>query len=119
MAAHGFFHHQAFLHARVPRTRCPEHGVHLVAVAWARPESGFTLLFEALPIEFATAMPVARVAAVTREHDTRSWRVLEHHVATASDEPGLAGGVGGRLRLRFWCGRGRRSTHTGGGSSST
>jgi transposase len=66
-----FFQHQEYLHARVPRTRCPEHGVHLMAVAWARPESGFTLLFEALLIEFATAIPVARVAAVTREHDTR------------------------------------------------
>ena len=29
-----------------------------MAVAWARPESGFTLPFEALLIEFATAMPV-------------------------------------------------------------
>src|SRR5665811_2218717 len=70
-----FFQYKAFLHARVPRTRCPEHGVHLVEVVWARPESGFTLLFEALLIEFATAMPVARVAAMTREHDTRIWRV--------------------------------------------
>ena len=35
------------------------------------------MLFEALLIEFATAMPVARVAAMTREHDTRIWRVLE------------------------------------------
>src|SRR5664280_2598035 len=76
-----FFQYKAFLHARVPRTRCAEHGVHLVEVAWARPESGFTLLFEALLIEFATAMPVARVAAMTREHDTRIWRVLEYHVA--------------------------------------
>src|SRR5664279_2445380 len=37
-----FFQHKVYLHARVPRTRCPEHGVHLVGVAWARPESGFT-----------------------------------------------------------------------------
>ncbi len=34
-----------------------EHGVHLVAVPWARPGSGFTLLFEALLITFAAAMP--------------------------------------------------------------
>src|SRR5664279_1316743 len=90
MAAHGFFQHQAFLHARVPRTRCPEHGVHLVAVAWARPESGFTLLFEALLIEFATAMPVARVAAMAREHDTRIWRVLEYHVAVQREKLSFA-----------------------------
>jgi transposase len=53
-----------------------------VSVSWARPESGFTLLFEALLITFATAMPVAKVAEMTRVHDTRIWRVIEHHVDT-------------------------------------
>jgi transposase len=77
-----FFQHKAYLHARVPRVRCAEHGVHQVGVSWARPESGFTLLFEALLITFATAMPVAKVAQMTREHDTRVWRVIEHHVDT-------------------------------------
>jgi transposase len=66
-----FFQHKAYLHARVPRVRCAEHGVHRVGVSWARLESGFTLLFEALLITFATAMPVAKVAEMTREHDTR------------------------------------------------
>lgn len=77
-----FFQHKAFLHARVPRVRCVEHGVRQVALSWARPESGFTLLFEALLICYAAAMPVARLAAMVREHDTRIWRVLEHHVDT-------------------------------------
>ncbi len=40
-----FFQHRALLHARLPRVRCPEHGVRLVSVPWARPGSGFTLLF--------------------------------------------------------------------------
>jgi transposase len=48
-----FFQHKAFLHARVPRVRCPEHGVRLVALPWARPGSGFTMLFEALVLTFA------------------------------------------------------------------
>lgn len=74
-----FFGHKAFLHASVPRVRCPQHGVRLVALPWARPGSGFTLLFEALLITFAAAMPVARVAAMVREHDTRIWRVLAAH----------------------------------------
>ncbi|MGI8305801.1 ISL3 family transposase [Saccharopolyspora hattusasensis] len=78
-----FFQHKAFLHARVPRVRCTEHGVRLVAVPWARPGSGFTMLFEALVLTFAKAMPVARVAASVRGHDTRVWRVVEHHVRTA------------------------------------
>jgi transposase len=78
-----FFQHKVFLHARAPRVRCPEHGVRQVSVPWARPGSGFTLLFEALALTFAVAMPVAKVAAMTREHDTRIWRVLEHHVGAA------------------------------------
>jgi transposase len=43
-----FFQHEAFLHARVARIDCRKCGVRLVNVPWARPGSGFTLLFEAL-----------------------------------------------------------------------
>lgn len=78
-----FFQHQAYLHARVPRVRCGEHGVRLVAVPWARPGSGFTMLFEALVLTFARAMPMRKVAASVREHDTLVWRVVEHHVGVA------------------------------------
>jgi transposase len=56
--------------------------VRQVSVSWARPGSGFTLLFEALLITFASAMPVAKVAAFTGEHDTRIWRVLDHYIET-------------------------------------
>ena len=78
-----FFEHQAFLHARVPRVRCAEHGVHLVNVPWARPGSGFTLLFEVAMLTYAKQMPIAPLAKMAREHDTRIWRVIEHHVNTA------------------------------------
>lgn len=78
-----FFEHQAFLSAKVPRVRCTEHGVHLVKVGWARPGSGFTMLFEVALLTYAKQMPVAPLAAMARVHDTRVWRVLEHHVATA------------------------------------
>jgi transposase len=81
-----FFQHKAFLHARLPRVVCPEHGVRQVSVPWARPGSGFTLLFEALVLSFAAAMPMAKVAAMTREHDTRIWRVVEHHVLATRDQ---------------------------------
>lgn len=78
-----FFEHQAFLTARVPRVDCPEHGVHLVVVPWARPGSGFTLLMEVAMLTFAKQMPIAPLAAMAREHDTRVWRVVEHHVGAA------------------------------------
>lgn len=78
-----FFQHRAYLHAMTPRVRCPEHGVHLVGVGWARPGSGFTLLMEAAMLTLARHMAVAPLAAMANEHDTRVWRVLEHHVAAA------------------------------------
>ena len=78
-----FFQHQAFLTARVPRVRCPEHGVHLVKVAWARPGSGFTLLFEALTMALCQQMPIRAVAGLVGEHDTRVWRIVHHYVDEA------------------------------------
>jgi transposase len=48
-------------------------------------------LFEALVLSFAAAMPMAKVAAMTREHDTRIWRVVEHHVRTARDQLDCSG----------------------------
>lgn len=79
----GFFQHEAYLVARVPRVRCPEHGVRQVAVPWARPGSGFTLLFEALVMALVSEMPVAAVGELISEHDTRIWRVVHHYVNRA------------------------------------
>lgn len=78
-----FFQHAAYLHARVPRVECAECGVKKISVAWARPDSGFTLLFEALLMQLMQEMPVRAVAHLVTEHDTRLWRVLHHYVATA------------------------------------
>jgi transposase len=78
-----FFQHQAFLHARTPRITCPDCGVKQIAVPWARPGSGFTLLFEALAMTLMTAMPVAAAARIIGEHDTKLWRVLHHWVEAA------------------------------------
>jgi transposase len=78
-----FFQHQAFLHARTPRITCPDCGVKQINVPWARPGSGFTLLFEALAMTLMTAMPVAAAARLIQEHDTRMWRVLHYWVEEA------------------------------------
>lgn len=78
-----FFQYEAYLHAPVPRVECPEHGVKQVRVPWARPGSGFTLLFEALVMALVREMPVAAVGRIVGEHDTRLWRVLHHYVDEA------------------------------------
>src|SRR5262249_35250405 len=78
-----FFQHQAFLHARVARIDCSDCGVRLVNVPWARPGSGFTLLFEAFVMTLVKDMPVAAVARLVGEHDTRLWRLIQHCVEAA------------------------------------
>jgi transposase len=86
-----FFQYEAHLHARVPRVKCPEHGVKLVEAPWARPGSGFTLLFEALVLAMVRQMPVNAVARLVGEHDTRIWRVVHHYVDQARTEADFSG----------------------------
>lgn len=81
-----FFQYEAYLHARVPRVDCRKCGVKLVRVPWARPGSGFTLLFEAIVMALAREMPVRAMSKILREHDTRLWRVLNHYVEEARRE---------------------------------
>jgi len=78
-----FFQHQAYLNARVPRVRCEKCGVKKIAAPWARPDSGFTLLFEAMVMTMVSAMPVKAVARIVGEHDTKLWRVVHHYVDEA------------------------------------
>ncbi len=86
-----FFQHQAYLHARVPRVRCETCGVKQVGVPWARPDSGFTLLFEAMVMTMVKAMPVKAAARMVGEHDTRLWRIIHHYVEEARANADVAG----------------------------
>lgn len=81
-----FWQYETYLVAKVPRVRCDECGVHLADVPWARPGSGFTLLFEALVLVLSSEMPVSKCAEMIGEHDTRLWRVIHHYVGKAHQE---------------------------------
>jgi len=70
----------------VPRVNCRKCGVKLVKVPWARPGSGFTLLFEALVMVLAREIPVKVMSKILQEHDTRLWRILNHYVEEVRDE---------------------------------
>lgn len=75
-----FFQHHCYLHARVPRTQCPEHGVKRVKVPWARSGSDFTLLFEQAAMTLVKEMPVLAVSRYLDITDKRLWRVVHHYV---------------------------------------
>jgi transposase len=80
-----FFQYEAYLHARVPRVKCSNKdcGVKLIQVPWARANSGFTLLFEALAMTLARDLPVNVMARLLTVTDKRLWRVLDAYVTMA------------------------------------
>lgn len=85
-----FFQHACFVSARVPRTDCPEHGVLRITVPWARPDSGFTLLFEQAALLLMREMPVAAAARIIGVTDKRLWRVLQFYIGKALDRLDLS-----------------------------
>ena len=78
-----FFQYKTYIHADLPRVKCGEHGVKTISVPWAREGSGFTLLFEGWVVELAKHLPVATIADMVNEHDTRLWRFIKHYVDEA------------------------------------
>ena len=81
-----FFQHHCYLTARVPRIKCPEHGIRRVDVPWAREGSKFTLLFEQVVMSLAREMPINAVARHVEVTDNRLWRIVRHYVATALEK---------------------------------
>ena len=78
-----FFQYKTYIHANLPRVKCDEHGVKTISVPWAREGSGFTLLFEGWVVELAKHLPVATIANMVDEHDTRLWRFIKYYVDEA------------------------------------
>ncbi len=64
---------KTLLVADVPRVECAKHGVINVSVPWAEPGSGFTILFEALVIDW---LQVASISAVA-ERIKLSWNAVD------------------------------------------
>ena len=65
--------YKTILVADVPRVKCEDHGVVTVSVPWAEPGSGFTLLFEALVIDWlkeASTLAVSRLMQL-------SWNAID------------------------------------------
>lgn len=87
-----FFEHKCYLHCRVPRIRMSDGKVRMVEVPWARPGSGFTLLFEAYTMKLIESeMPVSSVAKQTKVTAPRIWRVFHHWVSKARARIDLSG----------------------------
>lgn len=73
--------HFTWLHARVPRVYCLEHGVRRVAVPWALPESRFTVAFETHAIDALLEADVSGAARLLRISWDEAWHLMERAVA--------------------------------------
>jgi len=81
-----FFQFKTYIHFRTPRIDCGKDGVRTIDVPWAKPGSGFTLLFEAMILQLAKVMPASQVALLVGEHDTRIWRIVQRYVQAAIEQ---------------------------------
>ena len=81
-----FFEHECYLHARVPRVKLPNGKVKRIATPWEGLSNGFTLLFEALALQLCQAMPVSKVAKITKTSDDKLWSMLERYIDTTREE---------------------------------
>ena len=80
----GFFEHETYLHAKQPQLKCPHcEKTRYVEVPWARPGSGFTLLFEALTMELAPVIPLTVVAGLLGTYSSRLMRIITFYVNQA------------------------------------
>ena len=81
-----FFEHECYIHARVPRVKLPNGKVKQIQTPWEGLSNGFTLLFEALMVQLCQAMPVNRVAQITKTSDDKLWDMLGKYIDTTREE---------------------------------
>lgn len=72
---------RTYLHARIPRVDCQEHGVRQVSVPWAEPKSRFTVLFERLAIDVLRECGVSGASDILGISWDEGWQLMERAVA--------------------------------------
>ncbi|MDR1405445.1 MAG: ISL3 family transposase [Candidatus Methanoplasma sp.] len=72
---------KTLIHARIPRSDCPECGVKQIGIPWARENSRFTLQMESFIMAMVRQMPVATAADQTGEVPNRIWRIAERYAS--------------------------------------
>ena len=70
-----------YIHARLPRIKCAEHGVRQVSAPWAEPGSRFTLLYENWVIDTLKECDVTGVNRLTGTSWYEAWNIMEKAVA--------------------------------------
>lgn len=87
-----FFQHHCYLHARVPRLKQKDGKIQTQQVPWSRPQSGFTLLFEAYAmLLIENEMPVNKAAKILGVYPNRIWTIFNYWISRAHSADQLKG----------------------------
>lgn len=70
-----------YIHARMPRVKCSDHGIRQVSVPWAEPGSRFTLLYENRVIDTLKECDVTGVNRLTGTTWSEAWNIMEKAVS--------------------------------------
>lgn len=80
------------IHARTPRSDCPEHGIKTMKVPWAAPHGRFTLLFERFAVEVLLASAtVSQACALLGISWDTAQQIMERAVERGLDRRQLDG----------------------------
>lgn len=76
-----FFQHRCYIHCSVPRIYDEEGKVKMLDVPWARPGSGFTLLFEAFSLQLLqSGMSMSKTGECLGVDGKLICRIMKHYV---------------------------------------
>src|SRR5688572_19853790 len=76
---HGAF--RTWLHARLPRVACPEHGTRQASIPWALPGARYTLPFERHAIDVLLETDVLGGSRLLHLSWHEAWHIMERAVA--------------------------------------
>ena len=71
---------QTWVHAKVPRVECHDHGVKQVEVPWAEPGSRFTKFFERFAIDVSQETDTKGASKILRLSWDEAWNIQERAV---------------------------------------
>lgn len=72
--------HMTWLHARVPRVSCLEHGIRRTQLPWALPDCRFSVAFERHAIDTLLEADVSGAARLLRISWREAWNLMERAV---------------------------------------
>ncbi len=80
-----FFQYRCYLHARIPRVKLGYGKIKQVKAPWEGVAHGFTLLFEALIMQFAKVMPVHQICQMVGTYDYKVWDIIQRYTQTCRE----------------------------------